>query len=339
MSRSKDSYGSTFARRGAGFYDASQRTPCPICSGRSWCQIARDGATVLCKRVESNAARENRDGVMYFTHHLDGAPARTFERPEAPRVAVARASDRVCDLAYRVVLDHLTLAPEDRAALEARGLDAATIRLNHYRSLPTQGRASIARAVLEALGDDATGVPGMVRKEDGGRAWWSFGGAAGLLIPVLDLDGRVRALKVRRRDPCDGPRYLWVSSSKHGGPSAPSVMHVPRAARAMRGGRLVVSEGELKSDVATALAGWPVVSIPGVGSWALAIDLAHAWGASSVAVALDMDALTNRTVALAVRCLVDELRREGFEVATWRWDRRFKGLDDLLAARRRGEAA
>lgn len=104
------------------------------------------------------------------------------------------------------------------------------------------------------------------------------------------------------------------------------------------GGRLIVTEGELKADVATALSGCAVVSIPGVGSWAKAVDVAKAWEPSKVAVALDMDAMTKPPVAQAARSLVDALRGEGFEVELWRWDPRFKGLDDMLAARSRGEA-
>lgn len=342
MSRSKDSFG---GRGGAGFYSVSPARPCPACGARSWCQIARDGRTALCKRNGDGAReRENSDGVTYFVHHLDGAPRQVFERPEVPRTTAALASVRTRDIAYRALLTHTTLTPEDCTGLEARGLDLATIRANHYRTLPDRGRAALARVVIDAVGgDDAAGVPGMIRKEDDGRAWWSFGGASGLLIPVCDLEGHVVALKVRRREAGEGPRYLWVSSARHGGPSAPCVVHVPRAARGMRpaggGGRLVVTEGELKADVATALSGWPVVSIPGVGSWAQAIDAAQDWRAVSVAVALDMDAMTNKVVARAARCLVDELRHEGFDASVWRWDRRFKGLDDLLAARRRGEAA
>ena len=186
----------------------------------------------------------------------------------------------------------------------------------------------------------AGGVPGLAWKTgDDGRGWWTLGGSPGLLIPVRDPAGRIVALKVRRRDVEPGQqRYLYVSSASRGGPSAASVVHVPAAALALRGAPLVVTEGELKADVSTALCGRPVVSLPGVGAWALALDVVAAWGAADVAVAFDMDARTNPAVGRALVCLVDALRAAGCRVATWRWNGPAKGLDDfLLSASRRGE--
>lgn len=318
---------------GRGFFDVSPRRRCPVCDGRSWCQVARDGGTVLCKRVESPIARENRDGVTYYVHHEGGA----WERPpmEHREPSRARASVEALDAAHRAILAALTLDGSHRAALERRGLDAATIRANGYRSLPVRGRAALAAAVIEAVGEEvARGVPGLSWQTKDGRGWWSLGGAPGLVVPARDEAGRVVALKVRRDDPGDGPRYLYVSSARHGGASAASVVHVPLEARSRwEGGarELVVTEGELKADVSTALLGRPVVSLPGVGAWALAVELADAWRPSRVAVAFDMDATRNVVVARARRCLLEALRARGHPVAAWAWDDRFKGLDDYLA--------
>lgn len=348
MSRMKDSIarGGTFrpGARGGGadWNDVSPGRRCPVCGADSWCQVSRDGDTVLCKRVEGDRTKENRDGVTFYVHHMNGAPVRHVEvAPATPRRD--RAPIEVRDRAYRAALAHLTLDASDREGLTRRGLDDGTIAAICYRTMPERGRAALARAVVEAVGESAAAaVPGIVWRtgDDGsGRGWWSFGGSPGVIVPVRDLDGRVVALKVRRRDPIgDGPRYLYVTSARHGGASAASVVHVPVAARALREAatRLVITEGELKADVSTALLGAPVVSIPGVGAWASGVDLALAWGVRDVAVALDMDAMTNRRVAAAVRCIVDELRREGLTAAVWRWDPKFKGLDDYLAARAAG---
>ena len=63
--------------------------------------------------------------------------------------------------------------------------------------------------------------------EQDGRRWWSLAGAAGLLIPVRNLDGHIVALKVRADVPGDGPKYTTISSAKHGGPSPGAQVHVP----------------------------------------------------------------------------------------------------------------
>ena len=115
-------------------------------------------------------------------------------------------------------------------------------------------------------------------------------------------------------------------------------MHVPRAALELRHRPLVITEGELKADVSTALCGRPVVSLPGVGAWRMALDVVDAWGAPEVAVAFDADARSNHNVARALVCLVDALRASGARVSTWRWDGPAKGLDDYLCAKRRGAA-
>ena len=70
-------------------------------------------------------------------------------------------------------------------------------------------------------------VPGFYVAERDGRRWWSLAGAAGLLIPVRNLDGHIVALKVRADDPGDGPKYTTISSAKHGGPSPGAQVHVP----------------------------------------------------------------------------------------------------------------
>jgi DNA primase len=335
MSRMKDAH--TFGRGGgAAWIDVSPRQRCPVCDADSWCQVSREGDTVLCKRVEGERSKKNREGVTFYVHHLNGIVRAVDLRPAAPQRDRAPADVR--DRAYRIVLSCLRLDDRDHEALTGRGLGGDTIVANGYRTLPERGRAALARAVVDTIGETAAAaVPGIVWRDadDGsGRGWWSLSAAPGVLIPVRDLDGRMVALKVRRRDPVgDGPRYLYATSAKYGGASAASAVHVPRAALAMRASapQLVVTEGELKADVSTALLGAPVVSIPGVGSWAAGVDAALAWGAREVAVALDMDAITNTRVALAVRLMIDALRAEGLAVAVWRWDPKFKGLDDHLA--------
>ena len=335
---------------GRAWLDATPRRPCPVCGGDSWCQTARDGAVVLCKRVPSHRAKINRAGAEFYVHRLGetpraGAdvPARGSPRPGENRLApldTTRADADTRDRAYRAVLAALTPDADDRDALLVRGLSAEDLTANAYRSLAVEGRARLARAVVEAVGEDfALRVPGIVRGERDGRAWLSLSGSPGILVPCRDDEGRIIALKVRRREAGDGPRYLYLTSARRGGASAESALHVPVRTRAAlaasspAAARVVVTEGELKADVASVLLGLPVWSIPGVGSWRLALEAARRWRPAVVCVALDADTAGARAAAE----LVDALRAEGMRTEHWRWDRRFKGIDDYLAARRRGE--
>lgn len=318
--------------------DVSPRRRCPKCGSDSWCQVKHDGSVVLCKRVASGRTKVNRDGVTFYVHVLYSGDNRIAPTSLPPSVQRPPAAE--LDRAYQALFDALPLDRADQAALQARGLTDAVIAANGYATLPLKGRARLARRVIDVVGEDvARKVPGIVWKSnDAGRGWWSVSGSPGVLIPVRDEHGRIVAVKVRRRELAAGqPRYLYLTSSGRGGASAESALHVPLAARAGVGDLLVVTEGELKADISTALlVGWVAVSVPGVGAWRMAVDFAVASGARAVAVAFDGDARTNRRVQRDREDLVLALRAGVPRVVLWKWDQRFKGLDDYLA-RPRGE--
>ncbi|TAK30982.1 MAG: DUF3854 domain-containing protein [Myxococcaceae bacterium] len=319
---------------GRDWIDASPSRRCPVCGGDSWCQTHREGATVLCKRVAGGREKENRDGVTYYVHRLHGEVREVME-PLPP--STERAPVEALDAAYQVVLRNLRLDPSDREGLCRRGLNDQAIEAGGYRSLPIEGRARLAKAVLEEVGEDAArAIPGIVWKTaDDGHGWWSLGGSPGLLVPVRDLEGRIVALKVRRRDVEAGQqRYLYLSSARAGGASAQAALHVPVVHARLDAPLLVVTEGELKADVATHLLGAPVVGLPGVSSYALAVLLAGALQPRRVAVAFDMDRIGNRFVARAAQQLVAALRSAGHDTEVWRWNPAHKGVDDHLLALR-----
>lgn len=332
--------GARGAKSGGVFLRCTRGHPCPVCRREKFCSIGEAG--VICTKVEegSTSSGENDLGPFYF-HPFDAVRVLRPERMPPPPSTVERAPAEVRDRAYRALLADLTLDTADREALLARGLTDEQVLANGYRTLHVQGRARSATVIEHAVGPDlAPRVPGVFWKEEGNRAWWSLAGSAGVLIPARDLEGRIVALKIRRRDPIDkGDRYLWLSSSNHGGPKSELATHVPIAALAMRptATRLVITEGELAADVSTALGRVPVVSVPGVDSWEKGVDLALAWGVRTVDVCFDMDRMTNRKVADAAKSIVRALRREGFDAGSRKWPPKFKGLDDFLAARSRGE--
>ncbi|MFO0563828.1 MAG: DUF3854 domain-containing protein [Polyangiales bacterium] len=344
MSASKDHFGSVGGR--TGWLDASRSRRCPICDADTWCQIGRGehAGIVLCKRVSSAREKTNRDGVTYWVHReLNVAlGSNAIDREDAMSV-VPRAPAVVLDEAYRAVLATLRLDDHHRDNLRARGLSDEAIARGGYRSLRVEGRARAARAIERAVGERTMkGVPGVVREQRDGRSWWSLRGAAGLVIPSRDLEGRVVALKIRADEATDGSRYTAVSSRKCGGASAVVNVHVPLGARErwVRTRELWITEGELKADVCTALGPFAIVGVPGVSLWKSAIELVEAIDPRRVVVAFDADWKSadpkKRHVREAREKLVTTLASLGFETHAADWSlSEGKGLDDYLLGLRR----
>ncbi len=202
-----------------------------------------------------------------------------------------------------------------------------------YRTLPLQGRATIARRVVEVFGADLyPSVPGLYVKEDRGSRWGSLAGAPGLLIPVRDADGRIVALKVRANDPGDGPKYTYLSSAKYGGPGPGAPVHVPLH-EGLDCHTIRLTEGELKADVATVLSGMLTLAVPGVSTWRTALPVIQQLQPRQIRLAFDADWRINPQVAYALAQSAFALMKTGFEVMVEVWDMtRGKGIDDLLAA-------
>lgn len=286
---------------------------------------------VLCKRVPSDNEHENVAGVTFYVHRLDGEVVRHREEALSPACEIAPVATR--DAAYRAILGALDLSSQHRENLRCRGLSDAAIDIASYRSLPLEGRSRLARVAADAAGSDVAGVPGYRVQRDGTREWASIAGAPGLLVPCRDSAGHIVSLKVRRDDPRDGPRYLYVSSAKHGGASAECAAHVPIAAEPRR--IVCVTEGELKADVITHLSGLPALSMPGIGAWRSVVPILGAWRCVRVHLALDADVETNEHVAASAMACLRGLRRMRLRVVPLRWSPKLgKGWDDVLVARR-----
>lgn len=334
MGRFKDSLGAVPLTSGrSAWKNASGRNPCPVCLHDSWCSIRADGALVACRREPSPHEKLDRADVVYWVHVLDEqAPPLRAVGPAVEPGAVERAPASVLDEAYRAVLSALRLTEAHAADLERRGLDARQVAERGYRSLPLEGRSALAALVVERVGEAAArGVPGLRVAEREGRTWWTFGGATGLLIPVRDVAGRIVALKVRRDGDGEGPRYTYVSSAQHGGAGALLAVHVPLLSEETDCTRLRISEGELKSDVASALTYLPTLSLPGVGSWRAVLPVLRQLACREAVVSFDADHRDEPAVATACALLLRALDAEGFSVAVERWDARLgKGVDDVV---------
>lgn len=334
-------------RRG-GYTRVTSAHPCQLCDRSTLCSVRNHDGALICTRIEEGCiARGSNDLGDYYIHMVGRSVAPTV-RSAFPSLGMKAecAPPEDLDRAYRLLVARSPLLDIDRNALRARGFSEGDIKASGYGSLVERGRAAVARAIVEAVGEElAQRVPGIVQRksEDGsGRVWLSVAGWSGLLIPVRDKAGLIVAMKVRRRGACEGNRYSYLSSLSHGGASPGTPLHVPLAARMLRGRTdipLVITEGPLKADVACVLAphvlppGLAVVSVPGVKLWrrAGAVEFAKAWGAPSVLVAYDADACENVDVADAAEDLRNALEQSGIRVGVMQWPVALgKGLDDYL---------
>lgn len=332
------------------FLEVTDRAPCPICGSGGWCRVARDGSVVLCRR-EPNGGRPRQDACgPYFVHRT--RPGHAPIPVEIDALSAGKVPDlapvEVRSRAYVALLGALSLDVAHRDALRARGLPDGEIVRRMYRTLPPPGppwrREDVARELARWFTADLlAGVPGFVRRtsQRTGRPYWTIAGPPGMLVPVRDLHGRIVAMQIRRDEAGDGPRYLWLSSSREGGPGSGAPVHVPLS---LDDGhdleRVRLTEGPLKADSATCLDPDRLLTlgVPGVQTWRAALPALEALGARIVQLAFDADWRTNRHVARALLDAADGLEVAGYSVAIETWttdgDGNPKGIDDLLVTGR-----
>lgn len=103
------------------------------------------------------------------------------------------------DKQYRALLAQLNLHPDDEADLLRRGFTKQEIEAHGFKSICKNQKLS--SPLLSAL-------PGV--KADG---WHLAVSGDGYLCPIVDANNLIIGLQVRLRQPIDGNRYRWLSSS------------------------------------------------------------------------------------------------------------------------------
>lgn len=322
----------------------TKHDPCPICGKPDWCSRTADGKVVACRRVNNGEGihKVDKNGDDYWLYIENGEG---FKNPEETFLPVypepQRADPDTLHRVYKEIISELTLSPVHKENLIKRGFSDAEILHREYRTLPERGRSRIAKKILQKFGSDiCSKVPGLfVKKGDKGN-YWTLAGAAGLLIPVRNRQGRIIALKIRKDDPGDGPKYLYVTSvgrdsATADGPGPGNPVHFPLppiSGEEIKSGLVRITEGELKADIATALSGVFTISLPGVSSWQRALTPLREMKVETVLLAFDADAAKNTNVARAQRLAAEAMKNEGYTVKIETWSDEYKGIDDALAA-------
>lgn len=278
--------------------------------------------------------------------------------PAPAKEAETMADTATLDKAYRILIDRLTLAPEDREGLLRRGLSEAAIEEYGYRSVPKKGDdlTQYAKALMRE-GITPEGIPGFYRRQGKDELYgeWSMVySRPGILIPVRDPYGNIGGFQIRITNPEGGGKYRWLSSSgRDGGIGAKGRVHFscPRVSVA---GRLIpefprwksgkvaalLTEGPLKADVIRHMSGASVIAVPGVNAtWELgeSLKFLKQAGVEEICDAFDMDYVTNDMVREASEKIKSTVKAAGMSYIRAQWNKDYKGLDDYLLARKIGQ--
>ncbi len=307
----------------------SPKNLCPVCRKPTWCTISADGARAVCMRIRSERPTRNH-GWLHILR--DTQPASVQQRVEVkadppkqnPELAPLEQRARV----YALLISLLTLYPEHKNALLARGLTEEEISCLGYRSTPAAAAAERVATELQPLGLE--GVPGFFRQDS---SWRLRAVGPGILIPVRNPSLHIQAFQVRR-DTDASPRYIWLSSAERpGGASSGSPVHYARTAHLTERGEAFLTEGALKADIIAARSRSTVVAIAGVSSFSegFGLELKKALPQlRSVVLAYDQDWREKKQVKQALFRMIRELGRAGLEVNVRNWPREHKGYDDYL---------
>jgi hypothetical protein len=218
---------------------------------------------------------------------LGDADHKVISQPRGRAKSGAEAN--LCDQINRALLTKLTLSDRHRNSLTNRGLRDDEIDRRGYRSLSKSNLRQATAKLTKTFGDQLLCVPGFAKVKQEIAA---VSVPDGILIPVRDVRGRIRAFQIRRDGNGNGSKYLWFSG---GATSSGAPAHVPLGVEPAS--ELRVTEGTLKADVAFALDGVPTIGIPGVAHWRAALPVLEQLAPVTIVLAFDSDAQSNKSVA------------------------------------------
>lgn len=229
---------------------------------------------------------------------------------------------------YNEFLDMLKLSTKDTLKLKQRGLDEKFIAARKYKSVPEDAE-KIGKIIKELQKNyDIRRIPGFYISEN---STVRMVAPRGFFIPVRNREGKIASLLIRTE--IKDAKYIFFSKSTFGGAKAWNIVHYTTP---LEPGieELFVTEGILKADVAYYLSGGkPFISVNGVGMWKHIADEIEYLKPRKVYICFDMDMYENKNVLESVKNLYERIKTKT-KAEVLKWDRRYKGIDDYLLARR-----
>lgn len=283
-----------------------------------------------CRGVDTKQAYDELRNDMDVTLHEK--PYREIPKADKGTLADIDLRNRV----YNYFLKLLKLENAHKEDLLRRGLSELQIFNNMYKSLPQNPRYrwNVAKHIqkrLQEIGKDLPGIPGFYTRSGRYGPYWDFIAPGGYLIPVRDFQKKIQALQIR----LDEGKYIWFSS--HGLPDGTSSCAPAHYAGGT--GRVWVTEGPLKADVASHLMSAPFIGVSGINTWNEAEKILADMGIKDPIIAFDADFRTNPRVAKALQEFVAHLKEQGYFPQNAIWPPKYgKGIDDVLLQLHKKEA-
>ena len=309
------------------FMEVSADQPCPVCEKTDWCRIDLETNRAECHRPYGEPLKYTASG--YGIYRI--AAGEVYEKPpeniSSAQPEVRNKADIVTlNKVYSALLDMLTLSSGHRDNLRKRGLEDTDIDKLRYKSMPSSDREPIIERLRTMFGDKLlSGVPGFAMRD---RRVVKLLGHSGILLPCISQDGLIQGFQIRS----DEQRgYRWLSSSEC---SIKSPIHFVGDKGS---DTLYITEGIIKSDIASIKLSVPFIGFAGVNAWmnqrSALTDIISRTRARKLIIAFDADADEKLGVRKALSALVKFLDGSDYQVQSAQWDLSDgKGIDDLLVS-------
>ena len=307
---------------------------CPFCNDRKYRMYlsrAKNNSTFYCQNcgAKGNAVTLYAEIFNVTTQQAYFAlmenPAVSKDAPPEPRVnayPIKPLHER--HVIYLKMLEMLTLSDKHKRNLRERGLPDKLIDGNMYRSMPESlfERKMIASKLSDTF--NLSGVPGFFTK----YCEWQLYGKPGILIPVCTKDNFIQGLQVRLDDVSD-KKFRWLSTNGFdNGTKINGYIHVTGDTQS---DTLYITEGPLKADVASYLAGGALFAgLTGVNATQCLPEVIKSLNPRRIVECFDMDKVRNENVRKALFKLQNIAMPLCREYKPFYWSEDYKGIDDYL---------
>jgi len=307
--------------------------PCPIC-GEGNQKCAYNSTVAICVNISSEReCNGDKAFIQAWIHPIDGS----IVVPKREQYPEHRCQNReALDKVYRAFLKMLILEPRHITMFRELGVPLKMVIDGQYKTVPTFKTRWLYAKRLRELGFSLEGIPGFFQAEGKHGRFWTFAAQDGYFIPVTDVDGFIIRLRIRLDHPqikdngkVEGKVKWFASPDRYNGTPSGVVCHVARGDDTL----VWITEGEKKADVIRYLTGQTCISVPGVGTYRLAIPILRKLMPMGVKLAYDMDKRVNPDVLGFERQLEQAVLEEFPTIVMIKaeWDiSQGKGADDFL---------
>jgi len=311
----------------------NKSSPCPICGKPDQCSKSEDGL-VCCYRITDpvqgwsiRKTGTSSDGRGYTLYSQSQDAAGTQQIQYKPPVVNKLHSE-----IYQFIMMSFPCELDEKKHLLQRFIKDPS----GFGTMPFSNaaeRSRVAAKLHERFGDEIFFVPGITKNNPSGRGMkpW-IEGPEGLMIPVRNYDGSIQSIMIRPRIQGDGPKYLFMSSSRHGGNGAKPTLHFPQTFKKNQTEKQMVwiTEGYLKAEVISQVYGLAILGSPSNTMepvyWFMSANPLQTF---VIAFDQDKDPETKKTTCRNILKAFMKFPQADLKMAVWD-HAQGKGLDDFM---------